>query len=77
MAGGGRDGTLRLWDVPAGKEVTRSQGGAGVLALAFSPDGKTLATGSGDQAQMAELVQVQRETLQQGVPMVLRRGGRR
>jgi WD40 repeat protein len=45
-------GTLRLWSVATGQEllsvkVTRSEGSTG---LAFSPDGKLLATGSDDAA---------------------------
>ncbi|MBI1913210.1 MAG: hypothetical protein HYS12_00375 [Planctomycetes bacterium] len=35
---------MRLWDVATGKELRSLKGHSGVLALAFSPDGRTLAT---------------------------------
>ncbi|WP_327009741.1 AAA family ATPase [Dactylosporangium sp. NBC_01737] len=51
------DGTVRLWDPATGKPVgapvtdhTRS-----VLAVAFSPDGRLLATGDGDDGGMVRL----------------------
>ena len=41
--------SARLWDLAAGKELTRLAGHEGdVTAVAFGPDGKTLATGSAD-----------------------------
>ena len=41
---------MRLWDVPAGKEQATLERHKGlVLAPAFSPDGKTLASGGRDQ----------------------------
>jgi WD40 repeat protein len=39
------DKTIRLWDLATGKEL-RSFAGPSVLRIAFSPDGKTLATSS-------------------------------
>jgi WD40 repeat protein len=48
-AGAGMDGSLQLVDIPGG-EVTMSAGhAAGVTAVAFGPDGRTLATGSLDE----------------------------
>jgi WD40 repeat protein len=43
------DCTIKLWDLPAGRNVATLEGHAGWLGcLAFSPDGQTLATGSDD-----------------------------
>ncbi|MFP4575509.1 MAG: WD40 repeat domain-containing protein, partial [Coleofasciculus sp.] len=40
---------IKLWDVQTGKEITTFLGhGASVNSVSFSPDGKTLASGSGD-----------------------------
>jgi RNA polymerase sigma factor (sigma-70 family) len=42
--------TIRLWDVETGKETRKIQGHkGGILALAFSANGKTLASGSADK----------------------------
>ncbi|MCG8622410.1 MAG: hypothetical protein MJE68_10500, partial [Proteobacteria bacterium] len=58
VAGGKRDGKIRLWDTTTGKKLTTFSGHAVenqdpsldtfVLALAFSPDGTRLASGSTD-----------------------------
>jgi hypothetical protein len=45
----GRDLSLRVWDVAAGKEVGQLKGHAGpIRTVAFSADGKALASGSTD-----------------------------
>lgn len=47
---GGEDGTIRLWDVAAGKlvrKLSRLFGNRTTMALACTPDGKTLLAGDG------------------------------
>jgi len=57
VAAGMRDDTVRLWDLPSGKEIGRfgkevERGKAGwVLAVAFSPDGRSLVSGGLDVAK--------------------------
>src|SRR4029077_7129425 len=47
-------GTVRLWEVATGKERRLLDGhGGGVLCAAFSPDGRTLFTGSRDTSILA------------------------
>ncbi|WP_344750033.1 hypothetical protein [Streptosporangium vulgare] len=55
LAGGGGDGTVRLWDVATGRETARLTGPAqptiheeSVYSVAFTSDGQTLAGGGGD-----------------------------
>ena len=48
------DGTVRLWDVATGRQIGNPLGGqsSAVGAVAFSPDGKTLAAGSVDTVRL-------------------------
>jgi len=41
-------GTVKLWDVRTGNCVTTLQGHISGVSVAFSPEGKTLASGSDD-----------------------------
>jgi RNA polymerase sigma factor (sigma-70 family) len=41
-------GELHVWDVSTGKEIAMAKTGGTVTSVAFSPDGRTLATGSFD-----------------------------
>jgi WD40 repeat protein len=52
-ASGGLDGSIRLWDAATGKQVADEPAGEGgpVYALAFSPDGKTLAAAVGREVR--------------------------
>ena len=51
LASGGRDGTVRLWDVATGQVRVSLSGHAGqVTAVAVAPDGSWLAAGSWDGA---------------------------
>ena len=44
LVSGSIDETVRLWDVHTGKEISLLKGFGQVLSIAFSPDGRTLAT---------------------------------
>jgi WD40 repeat protein len=48
LASGSCDNTAKVWDLETGREVDTLRGHIGyVMALAYSPDGKLLATASG------------------------------
>ena len=51
------DGTLRIWDVPSGRELRAVQAETSVLAV--SPDGKTVASGGARNGDMATVLVVQ------------------
>ena len=61
-ASGGAEKTIRLWDVQEQKQIGVLQGHTdGVIAVAFSPDGKTLASGSTDKRVRLWDVQEQKQ----------------
>jgi RNA polymerase sigma factor (sigma-70 family) len=60
--GSATDGTLRLWQASTGQEI-RHWETRGPLALAFSPDGKTLASSGGDRVVRCWDVATGKETL--------------
>jgi len=46
VASGSEDATVRLWEVPGGRDAATLKGHDGpVYSVAFSPDGKTIARG--------------------------------
>ena len=54
IASGSYDGTVRFWDAQTGKEIRRLEGhrkayAMGVLSLAFSPDGRSIASAGSHQ----------------------------
>jgi WD40 repeat protein len=52
LASGSCDNTAKVWDLDTGQEVETLRGHIGyVMALAYSPDGKLLATASGHRYQ--------------------------
>jgi WD40 repeat protein len=58
IAGGGRDGKIRVWDAKSGAPIGSSIGEHaldgnrhdlnGVFSVKFSPNGRTIASGGGD-----------------------------
>jgi WD40 repeat protein len=49
VTGGYADRTVRVWDVESGKELRKYEGhAAGVLSVAYFPDGKRIASACGD-----------------------------
>ncbi|MCQ4205917.1 WD40 repeat domain-containing protein [Streptomyces longispororuber] len=50
LASGSDDHTVRLWNTPVGRTISRSRNF--VYAIAFSPDGRTLATTAGTTVQL-------------------------
>src|SRR5262245_59324554 len=79
-ASAGRDGIVRLWEVPTGRELRRFVvGPAQAMGLAFSPDGKCLAASAGSgKVRMWEVVsgRLLREFPKAWGPVAFSRDGR-
>jgi WD40 repeat protein len=52
LASGGREGTVKLWDMATGTVLRTLTGARGVASLDFTPDGTTLARGTGSAVEL-------------------------
>jgi WD40 repeat protein len=65
LATGSLDRTVKLWDIPAGRERSALHDDSGaILSLAFSPDGQTIAWTTSDAAGAIALWDVKAQRLQ-------------
>ena len=60
IATGASDGTIRLWDPAAGREVTCLRGSPGTVGFSFSPDGRHIVARMGAELELWNVVTGQR-----------------
>ena len=65
-----RGSTVRVWDLATGREVRRFEGHLGqVIAIAFTPDGRSVVSGSEDATALVWDVSDLKDSLEPGAPL--------
>ena len=55
IVSGNEDGTAWVWNRHTGKHIQTFEISVSILSVAISPDGKTIATGSGEESEMGSI----------------------